>query len=191
VRLREYIAVLWADWVALMSGLASVLLAVWVVFFPPTDVYASRTLLWIATVACFLVSSYRIWASERNASLAKRVELEGVIAELRAQLDERIRRREIKEKLGLFLEQGKQLERLCNRELDPPPKKEVEEWDQEVGQWLLDNLGRGFAHRFYSAGELGTVEFLGFKSETHKHLFTDVRIRVTNLERFISELGIV
>ena len=65
-----------------MSGLASVVLAVWAVFFPPADIYASRTLLWIATVACILIASYRIWAKERDASLAKRAELEGLIHEL-------------------------------------------------------------------------------------------------------------
>ncbi len=66
--MREYIAALWADWMALMSGIASVALAVWVVFFPPVDIYGARTLLWVSVIACFLFASYRIWAKERDAT---------------------------------------------------------------------------------------------------------------------------
>jgi hypothetical protein len=66
---REYARALWEDWVALMSGVASVVFAVWAAYFPPADVFAARTLLWVAAVLCFLVSSYRIWANEHRKLL--------------------------------------------------------------------------------------------------------------------------
>lgn len=60
-------AALWADWLVLMSGIASVILAFWAAFFPPTNIQAGRTILWVASVACFAIASYRIWAKERDA----------------------------------------------------------------------------------------------------------------------------
>jgi hypothetical protein len=70
MRVREDIAALYEDWMSLMSGVASLALAVWVVFFPPADIYTSRTLLWVAVVACLLFASYRVWAKERDAAAA-------------------------------------------------------------------------------------------------------------------------
>jgi hypothetical protein len=74
MRVWEYITTLYRDGVSLMSGIASILLAVWVLFFPPRDIYGSRTLLWVAVVACLLVAPYRIWSKERDASVANSTE---------------------------------------------------------------------------------------------------------------------
>lgn len=66
MRIREYIAALWTDWLVLMSGIASVALAFWAAYFPPTNIQAGRTLLWISAVICFAFASYRIWTRERD-----------------------------------------------------------------------------------------------------------------------------
>jgi hypothetical protein len=68
--IREFIKVLWDDWVALMSGIASIALAFWAAYFPPTDVVAGRTLLWLASVICFILAAYRIWSKEFKARQA-------------------------------------------------------------------------------------------------------------------------
>jgi hypothetical protein len=70
MRMREYITALSKDWISLMSGIASILLSVWVLFFPPRDIYGSRTLILVAIIACLLVAPYRIWSKERDASAA-------------------------------------------------------------------------------------------------------------------------
>lgn len=59
-----------------MSGIASVALAVWVVFFPPFDIYGARTVLWVAIIACLLLASYRVWAKERDAREREATRLE-------------------------------------------------------------------------------------------------------------------
>jgi hypothetical protein len=69
MHLREYIAALSNDWMALMSGVGSVLLAFWAAFFPPQDFQAARVLLFLCAAACFAVSSYRIWSAEYQRRL--------------------------------------------------------------------------------------------------------------------------
>ena len=88
MRMREYFVALGKDWVSLMSGIASLILAFWAAYFPLNNIYAGRTLLWIAAVACFVVTSYRLWAKERNTSLAKQAEHERIMIEKERQLKE-------------------------------------------------------------------------------------------------------
>jgi hypothetical protein len=66
MRVREYIVALWADWLALMSGIASVVLAFCAAFFPPANVQAGRTLLFVAAVLCLAFASYRMWARQQS-----------------------------------------------------------------------------------------------------------------------------
>jgi len=54
-----------------MTGIASLVLAYWAAFFPPADLQAGRALLWIASVVCFVIASYRVWARERSMSEAQ------------------------------------------------------------------------------------------------------------------------
>lgn len=73
--IREYASALWEDWVALMSGAASIGLAFWAAYFPPQNVQAGRTLLFLCAAACFIISSYRIWRNEHEHTLALKEEL--------------------------------------------------------------------------------------------------------------------
>lgn len=185
---RNFARAAGSHWVALMSGgIVTVMMGVSERVIGrnvPLNAYLIVILLFVI-LACYLA-----WRDERNASLTKQAESEKVIAELHGQLDERARQKEIREALGRFLGQGKKLQKMCSAEVDPPPSSEVQDWANEVGQWLWDNLGQGYTHRFDSAGQFASMEFLGFKSEVHKRLYTAVRIRVANLEQFIGELGI-
>ena len=61
--LREYATVLRRDWSALVSGSASIVLAVWAALFTPESA-AIRKSLWISFAVCLFVASYRTWSAE-------------------------------------------------------------------------------------------------------------------------------
>src|SRR6266403_1747147 len=69
MNIRGYLAALWADWIGLMSGIGSVALAFWAVVFPPQTVQSARGLLFLSSVVCFVVTSYRIWNTEYQRRL--------------------------------------------------------------------------------------------------------------------------
>lgn len=79
LHIHKYLAALWKDWVALMSGVASIILAFWAAFFPPPDITAGRMLLFICAIVCFLLASYRIWVNEYSYAL----KLEDILEEER------------------------------------------------------------------------------------------------------------
>lgn len=61
----------WAeDWTGRMSGFASIVLAFWVAFFPPT-IDEARWLLLATAAACFILGSYHIWTKQHKATLGK------------------------------------------------------------------------------------------------------------------------
>jgi len=63
--IRDFFAALYRDWLALVSGIASVILAVWVAVFAPTN-DAARKVLWLSFAICLFIAAYRIWAAERR-----------------------------------------------------------------------------------------------------------------------------
>lgn len=69
MHIRGFFKVLWDDWVALMSGIASIALAFWAAYYPPADVATGKALLWITAVLCFILAAYRIWSKEHAARL--------------------------------------------------------------------------------------------------------------------------
>jgi len=66
--IRQYLAALWADWVARMSGIASIILA-FLAAYLEFIVKHGKASLWVTAAICFCVASYRIWASEREKVL--------------------------------------------------------------------------------------------------------------------------
>lgn len=67
--LKKYFAAVWADWVARMSGIASIILAFLAAYFE-FIVKHGKAVLWITAALCFIIASYRIWAKEHMAVLA-------------------------------------------------------------------------------------------------------------------------
>lgn len=65
--LKDYILRIAKDWVALMTGIASLVLAVLGAWRPPSD--NGRTYLFAAAGACFLITSFSVWLKERNERL--------------------------------------------------------------------------------------------------------------------------
>jgi hypothetical protein len=62
---RKFLDALYDDWMALVSGIASVILAVWVVLFSPSSA-TGRKALWASFVICLFIAAYRIWSKERS-----------------------------------------------------------------------------------------------------------------------------
>jgi len=63
MHLREYFKAILSDWVARMSGPASVALAFSAAYFDYV-VKHGRAVLWVAAGVCFVITCYRVWARE-------------------------------------------------------------------------------------------------------------------------------
>jgi hypothetical protein len=63
----EFLSAFVRDWVALMSGIAAVLLGI---VGASSDQPLERRWFWIAAVICYLVASFRVWRAEHLAYLA-------------------------------------------------------------------------------------------------------------------------
>lgn len=84
--IREFFAALYRDWIATVSGLASVVLAVWAALFSPQSATLRRSL-WIAFAVCLFIASYRIWVAAHKKYLEEKErnvkpQLEGEIQDL-------------------------------------------------------------------------------------------------------------
>lgn len=64
---REFFTALYKDWIASVSGLASVVLAVWAAIILPQSTVLRRSL-WIAFAVCLFIASYRIWVAAYKKS---------------------------------------------------------------------------------------------------------------------------
>src|SRR5919205_834738 len=150
MRMREYITALSKDWISLMSGIASVALAVWVLFFPPRDIYGSRTLIWVAVIACLLVAPYRIWSKERDASAAN---------------SRKARKRDyIISRLTTFIQEGLEVKTWGGLR-----SSKIENWGRigvmqshgpRVEKFLRDYLGESYAQRYREKREEALEEII-------------------------------
>lgn len=62
--LRTFVAVLWSDWLALMSGSMSVPFATFGTFFASSN---AKSLWWLLAMVCVATAGYRLWKKERQA----------------------------------------------------------------------------------------------------------------------------
>ena len=68
---------------------------------------------------------------------------------LETKLDDRAKRRVIREQLGKFLADGEQFKRTSLEEVGvPPPSKEVNQWAEKVSQYLEKEVSRADAVQF-------------------------------------------
>ncbi len=129
----------WAHWVVLMSGVASVLTALWL---QATNKPAiSSTAFWIIAAICLVLAFFLAWQDQKRAN-----------ATLQEQLDRRAARKEVREHLSALLEEGQALQDRSGTEPfpEPPPEEEAEDWTRQVFEYLRDNkeLDASFAVRF-------------------------------------------
>jgi hypothetical protein len=177
--LKEYFKALIHDWIAIMSGIASIILAFWVAYFPPTTAAAGRTLLWLTAVICFVLSSYRIWLKEHKEVLAQAAELQAK--------SERVSQ-EVLLKLSEFSsEGGRILNAVANSHVTKPYKDQSDVWIEEVVKYLEAKDLKSYAIRFNS--EAVTYRFQGVHTANTKPLLDFITTRLMRLEDFIRELS--
>jgi len=126
----------------------------------------------------------KLAAADAN-KLAKEKE---VRQDLEAQLEQRQQRREIRESLGGFLTQGRQLRSRCANEQEPPPNAEGDEWAATVETFLRERLGESYIARFQSDAGL-PLSATSISSIPHRMLWGRINTRMARLQQFLEELG--
>src|SRR5437016_3325577 len=105
---------------------------------------------------------------------------------LNKRLTSKITKRQVREELGKFLEEGKKIlvKVHYGSEL---PFAECETWDNTVKIWLEENLDSSFKARF--TAPLGSPEAAprGIGSEEGRMMWSGVRFRMDRLTQFIEE----
>ena len=69
-------------------------------------------------------------------------------AEIEKQLNDRERRKKIREALGTFLAEGQNLMLQCSNEKNPPPNDEADEWAYKVEHCLSHELNSSYVAIF-------------------------------------------
>ena len=142
--LKEYFAALWADWVARMSGIASVILA-FLAAYLEFIVKHGKAVLWVTAALCLIIASYRIWAKEHKAVLAAQAQLG---KEGKAALD----RNYIIERLKGYIQED-----LQNQSWGGLSSRKPENWgkiinmnsySERVREFLRINLGESYVARY-------------------------------------------
>ena len=75
MHIGDYLRSFLSDWIALMSGAASVLFTFWAIVFESTNINLKYGLLVVSAV-CFVIASYRIWSAEHSEVQRLRTEAE-------------------------------------------------------------------------------------------------------------------
>ncbi len=108
--------------------------------------------------------------------------------ELKSKLDDKFRKRAIKDSLGQFLDRGRLIQRKCANENEPPPNEEADNWANEAEKYLSGNLGTSYVSRFRNPAGLSMV-VTSISSLDHGKLWGGIHTRLSRLEQFISELA--
>ena len=96
---------------------------------------------------------------------------------------EKERLAEIREQLGIFIMQGRELRLRTTDETQPPPNREVNEWAAQVETFLLGALGSSYVIRFRSHEGLAPF-FCSIASPDHSRLWSAIGTRVARLDQF-------
>jgi len=101
-------------------------------------------------------------------------------------LDDRAKRKQIRERLGQFLGRGRELQLQCGDESKPPPSKETEHWATETEAYLRKELGESYVARFRNDAGL-PMTGNSIRSIPHRTLWAGIDSRLARLEQFIQE----
>ena len=110
------------------------------------------------------------------------------IAELQARLDDREKRRTIREGLGYLLDYGRQLLERCEDESSPPLSAEAQKWANDAEQFMHDNMDDSFVARFRDGSGL-PMTVTAITSPAHRNLWSGIKVRTSRLQEFLGELG--
>ena len=168
-----------SHWILLMGGIVSVSLTFL------ERVGHSRVpngIFYLTSVLCILVASFLTWR-DQHASAQEAIAARDL---LQVTLDDRARRKAIREQLGAFLEDGRQLRGACSNEQAPPPNAEADIWSQKSEDFLRQNLGESYVARFHNDAGL-PLSMNSIVSIPHRKLWGGIHTRMARLEQFIQE----
>ena len=106
---------------------------------------------------------------------------------LERQVDEKDKKRTIRETLGGFLREGAEFKRQCTRENEEPPFGEAEDWSTRTEEYLEKSLGASYIARFKNSAGL-PMQTCSIYSIEHRNLWGGINTRLARLEEFIKEL---
>ena len=111
----------------------------------------------------------------------------GQLEDLRLTQD---RRRAIRNRLGEFMDRGRELADLAAKQDLPPPETEGNKWLQDLTQFLdnTDGLGPAYVARLNNSNGL-PVMHSSIISEPHRKISLGLRFRLARLEQFLQEMA--
>lgn len=96
------------------------------------------------------------------------------------------KRKRIRRRLGLFLQEGDNIRVQCANQKQPPPEKEALEWAEKVAIYLVRYLGEEYRARFYNSDGLPMAATS--LSGEYARIQSFVRFRIARLHQFIAEV---
>lgn len=106
---------------------------------------------------------------------------------LKQPLNDKAKRRAMRETLAEFLKEGEQIKRQCRNEKEKAPKKEALDWAEKVAKYLTENLGSDYEATFYNSDGL-PVGFTVLSSPEHQNIEAYMKFRIARLQQFLTEL---
>jgi len=157
----------------ILSGIATISLAL-IALFPQRPRKWLRAILIVLFVGCGLLG----------------VALSGVVQyQVRVQIaTERLARRQIREQLAAFVQEGMELRRLCANEGVPPPIQQADEWAMRTEAFLRDKLDESYVARFRNSSGL-PLTANSISSIPHRNLWGAIYTRLARLNQFLEELS--
>lgn len=111
------------------------------------------------------------------------------IAALKSGLDSKIQRQQLRESLGRFLIEGRELQEKCSFQNREPPNAEADAWAEKVENFLQEKLDYGHIARFRDGSDL-PVGANSIVSTPHRQLWGGLRVRLARLSQFIAEIPV-
>ena len=105
---------------------------------------------------------------------------------LKAELDERAKRQNIRVALGNFLEEGRGLMVRCGNVSEPPPEQEAQSWADNVEAYFHKEMDDSYIARFRDGSGL-PLTVNSISSVPHRNLWGGIWIRTSRLQEFIKE----
>uniref|UniRef100_A0A6M3LC15 Uncharacterized protein n=1 Tax=viral metagenome TaxID=1070528 RepID=A0A6M3LC15_9ZZZZ len=106
-------------------------------------------------------------------------------ANLETQADNKVKRKEIRESLGKFLEQGQSLQGKCFSQGESP-EGECQSWADEVETFLENKLDSSYISRFRSSAGVPLTAMVD--TTRHPNLWKAIHTRNFQLSKFLEEL---
>jgi hypothetical protein len=167
----------------LLSSIVAAVIGI-ITHFLPEGEKAAASLAWqvpvwafVGVITCRLIlAPYWIWRDDQ----------EKIAALIAASHD---KHKNIRIRLGEFLEQGRVLMRRCANEKEAAPEDEAQEWANAAEDYMRANLDESYVARFRDGSDL-PLGVTTINSAPHRQLWSGIKVRVARLQQFVSEMAV-